>query len=125
MKEREAKIRNYIEGYNQFDVDKMVAQFHENIVFKNIQNGETTMTLSGLGAFRQQAEQAKQYFSEREQTITAFRHGEAETEIDIDYRAVLAIDLPNGMKKGQEMRLSGKSIFEFSGDEIIGLTDVS
>ena len=35
------------------------------------------------------------------------------------------MDFPNGLKKGQELNLIGKSIFEFDGDKIIKLTDVS
>jgi hypothetical protein len=38
---------------------------------------------------------------------------------------VLAKDLPNGLKKGQELNLSGKSIFKFSGNKITSLTDLS
>ncbi len=125
MTDREKIIKNYVDGYNQFDIDKMVADFDDNIVFENIQNGETNMSLKGLTAFRQQAEQAKTYFTERTQTIKSFVHNDDTTEIEIDYNAILDIDFPNGLKKGQELNLVGKSIFEFSGDKIIKLKDVS
>jgi hypothetical protein len=47
-------------------------------------------------------------------------------EITIGDEAKLAKDLPNGIKKGQELRLKGKSIFEFSKDgKIKKLVDVS
>ncbi len=125
MINRENIIKNYIEGYNQFDIDKMVADFDDNIVFENIQNGESNMTLIGLAEFRQQAEQAKAYFSKRTQTIKSFTHKEKITEIDIDYNAVLAMDFPNGLKKGQELNLAGVSVFEFAGNKIVKLTDIS
>jgi hypothetical protein len=35
------------------------------------------------------------------------------------------MDFPNGLQKGQELDLTGKSIFKFSGDTIIKLTDIS
>ena len=123
MIDKEKIIRSYIDGYNQFDIDKMVADFDDNIVFENIQNGETSMSLFGLVAFKQQAEQAKLYFSERTQTIKSFIHSENMTEIKIDYAAVLGMDFPNGLKKGQELNLNGKSIFEFDRAKIIKLTD--
>ncbi|WP_286965209.1 hypothetical protein [Flavobacterium sp. UBA4854] len=41
MTDKEKIIQNYIEGYNQFDIEKMIADFDESIVFENIQNGET------------------------------------------------------------------------------------
>ncbi|MDB5205022.1 MAG: hypothetical protein JWR72_97, partial [Flavisolibacter sp.] len=31
----------------------------------------------------------------------------------------------NGLKKGDEVKLKGKSIFQFLGDKIIRLTDIS
>ena len=125
MTKREEIIRNYIDGYNQFDIDKMVADFDDNIIFENIQNGEPSMSLVGLTAVKLQAEQAKAYFSERTQTIQSFNHIDNRSEIAIGYRAVLAMDFPNGLKKGQELNLSGKSVFEFDGDKIIRLTDIS
>lgn len=125
MKNREKIIKNYIEGYNQFDIDKMVTDLDNNMVFENIQNGETNMSLTGLAAFTQQAEQAKAYFTERTQTIKSFVHSEITTEIEIDYNAILGMDFPNGLKKGQELNLVGRSIFEFNGDKIIQLTDIS
>lgn len=125
MTNRETIIKKYIESYNSFDITNMVADFDDNIIFENIQNGVTNMSLVGLTAVKQQAEQAKAYFSERTQTIKSFTHINNRSEIEIRYRAVLAMDFPNGLKKGQELNLSGKSIFEFDGDKITRLTDVS
>lgn len=125
MTDREKAITNYLEGYNQFDIGKMVADFEESIIFENIQNGVKNMTLTGLKDFIQQAEEAKSYFSKRTQTIKSFDHRDNTTEIEIDYSAILGMDFPNGLKKGQELNLTGKSIFEFEGDKIIKLTDIS
>ena len=125
MTERERIIQNYIDGYNQFNIDQMVADFHEEIIFENIQNDEITMSLTGLEAFRQQAEQATTYFLARTQTVRSFRHSGNRSEVEIDYNATLAMDLPNGLKKGQELKLSGKSVFVFRDDRIIKLTDIS
>ena len=125
MGNKEEIIKNYIDGYNQFDIEKMVADFDTNVIFQNIQNGEVNMSLTGLLAVRQQAEQAAKYFSERTQTIKSFHSIGGCIEIEIDYKAILAIDLPNGLKKGQELNLTGKSIFEFDGDKITKLTDIS
>lgn len=122
---RENIIQNYIDGYNKFDTEKMMHDFSEEIVFQNIQNGEVNMTLEGKNAFKQQAEQARVYFVSRQQSITAMKHRENETEIEVDYSAVLAADFPNGMRKGEKMELKGKSIFKFLDDKIVALTDIS
>jgi hypothetical protein len=125
MTDRERIIKNYIEGYNQFDINKMVADMAEDIRFENIQNGEIDLSVEGLEAFRQQAELAKTFFSSRQQTIRSFKHSGNETEIEIDYHAILAMDFPNGLKRGQELRLTGRSVFEFDGNSIISLKDIS
>jgi hypothetical protein len=125
MKNREKIIQNYIDGYNERDVEKMVEDFDTAIVFENISNGEVNMSMAGLELFKQQAEQAKNYFSSRAQTIRSFTHRDDETEVEIDYKAVLAMDFPNGLKKGDELNLQGKSMFQFSGEKIIKLTDIS
>jgi NADPH-dependent ferric siderophore reductase len=125
MKLREQIINHYINAYNNFDVDEMVANMDPSIKFENMSNGEVNMTLNGLPAFIEQAEQAKTMFISRQQTIKSFKQTANQTEIDIVYHAVLAIDLPNGMKKGDELNLTGKSIFKFLGDKINELTDIS
>ena len=125
MMDREKIIKNYIEGYNQFDIEKMVTDFADSIIFENIQNGETNMSLKGLAAFKQQAEQAKAYFTKRTQTIKSFVHSENTTEIEVDYSAILGMDFPNGLKKGQDLNLVGRSIFVFDRNKIIKLTDIS
>ncbi|MNK79966.1 hypothetical protein D3C87_996630 [compost metagenome] len=125
MTNKEKIIQNYIEGYNQFDIDKMIADFDESVIFENIQNGETNLTLNGIKEFKAQAEKGKEYFSARKQTITSFIQDEITAIIDIDYYAVLAIDFPNGLKAGQELSMKGKSIFQFLDDKIVKLTDMS
>ncbi|HRP89991.1 MAG TPA: nuclear transport factor 2 family protein [Edaphocola sp.] len=126
MNEEQQKIiQNYIDGYNEFDVEKMTRDFDENIIFKNIQNGVLTMTLNGINAFKQQAEQAKSYFIDRQQQIVALKHNNDTTEIEISYTATLAMDFPNGLKKGDKLELKGKSIYIFRDDKIIEITDIS
>ena len=125
MKGREKIISNYITGYNEFDIDKMVQDLDEEVVFENVSNGAITMSLKGLAAFKEQAEQAKGYFSTRTQSIKSYTHQADETEIEIDYHAELAMDFPNGLKKGDELKLQGRSIFKFYGNKIVKLTDVS
>lgn len=123
--DKEKIINDYISAYNNFDIEKMVTDLDENIKFENIANDITNMTLTDLAAFRVQAEQAKNIFASRRQTITSWKHQDDQTEIEIAYNAVLAIDLPNGLKKGETLNLSGKSIFTFLDDKIIELKDYS
>jgi ribosomal protein S1 len=125
MTQREQIISDYIDAYNNFDVEGMAANLDESVRFENLSNGVTNMSLTGLASFKEQAEQAKSLFSKRTQSVKSFTHRDDETEVRIDYYAVLATDFPNGLKKGDEFKLQGKSIFKFAGGKVIGLTDIS
>ncbi|WP_398452151.1 nuclear transport factor 2 family protein [Sphingobacterium thalpophilum] len=126
LNDRTTKVFNYLEAYNQMDVENMIADFADCIIFQNVMNGEKTMELLGIDAFKKQAIEALSYFSERHQSIESITHTHSSTEIVINYRANAAMDFPNGLKKGDEINLRGKSIFEFSADgKISRLTDIS
>ena len=125
MEDKEIIVKNYVNAYNNFDVNGMIADMDQSIVFENVSGGKVNITLNGLNEFKAQAGQGKNLFSSRQQAIKGFTHTNEQTEIEIAYYAVLAIDLPNGMKKGDELNLNGRSIFKFSGDKIVGITDIS
>ncbi len=118
-------IEKYIEAYNSFDIEKMLSDMHDNVRFENISNGEITLTTNSIAELKNQAEQTKQYFTKREQRITNIDFNNDQVEIDIDYKGILAIDLPNGLKAGDKIELKGKSIFKFKDDKIIELKDIS
>ena len=121
----QASIEAYIKAYNTFDIEGMLTQLHSQIEFKNSSNGQVTLALQGLEAFRTQAQQATQFFKQRKQTITNINFTPTQTEVAIDYEGVLAVDLPNGLKAGDKLELKGKSIFRFEDNKIILLEDIS
>ncbi|WP_286882709.1 MULTISPECIES: nuclear transport factor 2 family protein [Sphingobacterium] len=126
INDRTNKVFEYITAYNSKNTDSMVLDFADNVVFLNIMNGEKIMELRGIEELKKQAIEALSYFSERQQSIETMTHKYNSTEIVISYRAIAAIDFPNGLKKGDEIKLKGKSVFEFSADgKIIRLTDIS
>jgi hypothetical protein len=87
--------------------------------------GEDTLTTNGIEEFKAQAENSTSYFRERAQIISDFKISDEQVEVSIDYRAVLATDLPNGLKEGETIRLKGKSVFCFKNDLISSLVDYS
>jgi ketosteroid isomerase-like protein len=118
-------VQTYIEAYNRFDVDGMVHHLHEDVVFRNIANGEVNLTTTGKESFRQQAEQAKQYFSQREQRVTEWQVADNRVEVLIDYTAVAAMELPNGLKPGDTLHLQGRSVFQIADGQITSIEDIS
>ena len=126
MKAREEIVENYIEGYNTFNIEQMLKDMDASVQFKNVFKDEVTLALDGIDAFRAQAKRAIEFFSEREQTINSIRHSNGAVEIEVAYRAIVAQDLPNGLQKGQELHLTGTSVFTFNKDNrITSVTDIS
>ena len=123
--EKKNLVENYISAYNNFDVEKMLAVLHGEIIFKNISDGETTLEINGIDAFRNQAEKAAQLFTEREQKVKNLLFDENSCKIEIDYQGKLAADLPNGLKAGDKIELRGKSIFRFADGKISEIQDIS
>ena len=118
-------IEAYIEAYNRFDVAGMLAPLHEDVVFRNIANGEVNLTTTGKESFRQQAEQATQYFSQREQRVTDWQVNDQQVEVAIAYSAVAAIAIGNGLQPGDTLQMQGKSVFQIENGKIISIEDIS
>ena len=124
MREKQKQIiENYVKSYNESDIEGMIKDLDKNVVFENISNGEVDLRTVGLIEFKKQAESAKQYFKKRKQTVESWNFNDSKVLIEIDYKAVLAIDLPNGLKAGDTLELKGKSIFEFKDEKIQSITD--
>ena len=118
-------IERYITAYNAFDVDGMMETIHDDIEFKNVSGGVVTAAASGAREFRELAEQSKGLFTSREQVIRTFESHGDKAVIQVAYEAVLATDLPNGMKAGETLRLDGRSEFVFRDGQISQLADYS
>ena len=118
-------IEDYIKSYNEFDIGGMTKHLSKDVVFENISNGKVELKTEGIDAFRNQANSATQYFSQRTQTIESIEYIGLNILVNIDYKAILAIDLPNGMKAGDTLELKGTSEFEFENEKIKIIRDKS
>lgn len=121
----ETLVDSYIEAYNGFDVPGMLACLHPNVQFEHSTNGDVTVRLNGKAAFEAQATRAAAWFMERTQRITDFRWLGEQAEADIDYHAVTATDLPNGVKADTTLHFSGRSRFSFRDGLIASIQDFS
>lgn len=125
MENTERIIRDYVNAYNNFDIDGMLNNIAPTVTFKNVSGGKTDMILNGIMELKEQALQSKDIFSSRKQTITSIEYIGDKTVIQVEYHAVLAMDLPNGLKQGSELNLKGRSEFKFAADKIVEITDIS
>ena len=125
MEQQKDIVEDYIKSYNNFDIDGMTKNLTENFVFKNITNGNVDLKTEGKEEFKKQAESAKVYFKKRKQTIESWEFHYPKVTVKIDYKAILAIDLPNGLKTGDTLELKGISVFEFEDQKIKSIVDKS
>jgi steroid delta-isomerase-like uncharacterized protein len=123
--EKRIVIEQFIDAYNRFDVEGMLALLTPDVLFENVADGQVTAATSGIAEFRQLAEQSKALFSERKQTITALKFRPASVVASITWRGVFAIDVPNGPTAGTVIELEGQSEFEFAGGRLSRIVDRS
>ena len=118
-------VDRYIEAYNRKDIDAMLSDVHPQVEFKNVSAGAVNASTTGVSELRTLAQKSLFLFSERHQKIESFEIQGSVTVVIIAFRAVVAADLPNGLKKGQVLNLSGRSEFEFQDGAISKITDIS
>lgn len=118
-------IRRYLEAYNGFDVDTLVACLTEDVVFENVSGGQTSVRTQGRPAFMELARQGIAAFSAREQRVTNCIAAGSRAALRVSYRATVAADLPNGWTAGQVIALDGASFFTLRDDLIAEVVDVS
>ncbi len=119
-----ALVDHYIDAYNRKNIDDMLMSVHPQVEFKNISAGVVNASTNGVVELRTLAQQSLSLFSERHQKIESFELQGSVAVATIAFRAVVAADLPNGLKKGQVLNLSGRSEFEFQDGAISKITDI-
>lgn len=125
IEDKKKIVHEYIEAYNEFNVDKMLRNIHEKVIFKNISDGEVNLELTGKTELKKQAEQVVKLFEERNIKITAQKIEGEVLENKIEFKGILALDIPDGPKAGETIELKGKTIFKFKDNKIILIEDIS
>ena len=125
MSELPEIISQYISAYNNLNVAAMLDCLTNDIEFRNISNGEVNTHTNSKKEFETLANMGVVAFKSRKQTVTQFISVSNITLVEISYEAVVAADLPNGWKAGQELSFNGASAFELRDNKIMKITDQS
>ncbi|MGZ7120001.1 MAG: nuclear transport factor 2 family protein [Methanobacterium sp.] len=127
MKEKLMKkiVDQYYKSYNKFNIDGMIKNIHEDMVFKNIVNGEVNFELKGKETFKKQIEEAFALFKNRKMKIVEQKFGDDIVENKIDFKGVLAVDIPDQFKKYDLIKVQSKVIFKFKNGKIISIEDIN
>ncbi len=118
-------IRRYIASYNDRDIDGMLACVTDDVVFENISNAGQSMRLDGKTMMRQVAEVSGNAFSYRRQRLINLVTGEGKAAAEIEFEGRAAVDLPNGVRAGETVKVRGASFFEFRGPLLCRIADYS
>lgn len=118
-------IQAYITAYNDKDVEGMLACLSDSVSFRNISGGQVTAEASDKQGLAEMARFGASAFETRRQIVTNAITVADTTLVEIAYSAVVAKDLPNGWKAGQELAFSGASSFRIVDGEIVSIVDES
>ena len=118
-------VKQFISAYNSLNVEKMLEFLHPEIIFKNISNGKVSVETHGISEFQEIANQSLAIFKERKQKIVSYSEVEDKVKLIISFHAILAIDLPNGLKIGDSIDLKGESEYLFKDNLLLSIIDDS
>ena len=118
-------IGQYIRSYNARDIEGMLDCVTEDVVFENISNYGQTMKFEGRDKMREVAELSGRAFSYRRQKLISLVIGDGRAAAEIEFEGQAAVDLPNGCKAGETIKIRGASFFEFRGQLLCRIADYS
>ena len=119
-------IDTYLQAYNSFDIDGMLKLLSDDVDFHNISGEEVTVSTAGKEEFFKLADSSKNIFSSRQQVpLEREILANGNIKLQISFTAVVGMDLPNGLKQGQQLQLQGISEFAFKDGLIKTITDIS
>ncbi|MBU2606799.1 nuclear transport factor 2 family protein [Hyphomonas sp.] len=118
-------IARYIASYNARDIDGMIDCVTDDVVFENISNSGQSMRLDGKDMMRQVADLSGNAFSYRRQRLVNVVTGAGKAAAEIEFEGKAAVDLPNGIRAGETVKIRGASFFEFRGNLLCRIADYS
>ncbi len=118
-------INRYIKSYNDRDIDGMLDCVTEDVIFENISNTGQSMRLEGRELMGQVATLSGNAFSHRRQKLVNLVLGTGKAAAEIEFEGKAAVDLPNGVKAGEAVKIRGASFFEFRGRLLSRIADYS
>ena len=118
-------IARYIANYNARDIDGMIGCVTDDVVFENISNTGQSMRLDGKDMMRQVADLSGNAFSYRRQRLVNVVTGAGKAAAEIEFEGKAAVDLPNGIRAGETVKIRGASFFEFRGNLLCRIADYS
>jgi hypothetical protein len=122
-KKRQELVGAYIAAYNAFDVEGMAALLSPDVLFENYSGAERSHATRGIDDFRKLAASSRELFCEREQKVIALEAIQDSLLATIEFKGLLARDVPDGPHRGSVVALKGTSEFSFENARISKVVD--
>ena len=117
-------VQMYINAYNDSNVEAMISLINPDFIFESKTNGIVTFSTKGKHSFRQICNIAKNNYKHRKQIIEGFKESENKIEVNLYFKATLAIDIDEMGKKDEQIAFETKTIFELKDDLIYKITNL-
>lgn len=120
---RQALVEAYIDAYNRFDIDGMLATLSADVRFEHYGGGELAVATNGKAEFEKLARVGAAMFASRTQRVTAMEVRGETLVVGIDFHGEVAEDIPEGPSAGTVIDMTGTSEFEFADGKICRVID--
>ncbi|MGN6092630.1 MAG: nuclear transport factor 2 family protein [Luteibacter jiangsuensis] len=120
---RQALVEAYIDAYNRFDIDGMLATLSDDVRFEHHAGGQLAVATDGKADFEKLARVGAAMFASRTQRITAMEASGEALVASIDFHGEVAEDIPEGPRAGSVIDMTGTSEFGFAGGKICRVVD--
>ena len=125
-KEKLDLINKYFDSFNSFDIDGMASTVHKDVLVTHFFDRKIPSSTFGSEEFRAYMEKASQEDNKltqsRKENIKDITPLEDSVIVNTTYEAILAIDFPNGPKKGETLKQNWEIEFEFREGKIYTIT---
>ena len=120
---RHALIDAYIDAYNHFDIERMLALVTDDVRFEHHTGDELSVATTGKAELEKLARVGAALFASRHQKLVTMHEEGAVVIATIDFHGEIAEDIPDGPGAGSIIEMRGTSEFGFQGGKINRIID--
>jgi len=120
---RHALIDAYIDAYNHFDIERMLALVTDDVRFEHHTGDELSVATSGKAELEKLARVGAALFASRHQKLVRMHEEGTVVIATIDFHGEIAEDIPDGPGAGSIIEMQGTSEFGFHNGKINRIID--
>jgi steroid delta-isomerase-like uncharacterized protein len=120
---RQALIEAYIDAYNGFDIEGMLATLSDDVRFEHHAGDQLAVATDGKAEFEKLARVGAAMFASRRQAVVEMKDEDGTVFVTIDFHGEVAEDIPGGPGAGTVVEMRGSSEFGFAGGRICRVID--